>query len=56
MSLPTSGEHMKLFAVRLADGTTLPQYFDNKMAAKKVRDQHPGAVVVLGPDHVRYTH
>jgi hypothetical protein len=47
---------MKLFAVRLADGTTLPQYFDDKMAAKKVRDQHPGAVVVLGPDHVRYTH
>ena len=45
---------MRLFAVRLADGTTLPQFFDDKKAAKRVRDQHAGAVVVLGPDHTRY--
>lgn len=51
---------MKLFAVRLADGSLLrsaqtnqPIYFDDKMQAKKVRNQHDGAVVVLGPDHKR---
>lgn len=51
---------MKLFAVRLADGSLLrsafsdlPVYFDDKMQAKKVRNQHDGACVVLGPDHHR---
>jgi hypothetical protein len=50
---------MKLFAVRLASGQLLtdthgqPAYFDDKKEAKRKRDQHPGAVVVLGPDHVR---
>jgi hypothetical protein len=52
---------MRLFAVRLPNrellvSTTngLPVWFDDKMQAKKVRDQHPGSVVVLGPDHDRY--
>ena len=51
---------MKLFAVRLNDGNLLqsaytgqPLYFDDKMQAKKMRNQHDGAVVVLGPDHNR---
>ena len=49
----------RLFAVRLPDGQLLanvhgqPAYFDDKKEAKRKRDQHPGAVVVLGPDHVR---
>lgn len=53
---------MKLFAVRLADGSLLCAertgevvYFDDKKEAKRMRDRHTGAVVVLGPDHMRYT-
>ena len=29
-------------------------YFDSKMAAKRERDKHPGAVVSFGPDHKKY--
>jgi len=52
--------NMKLFAVRLPDGSLMtdtkgqPVYFDDKKEAKRVRDRHPRAVVVLGPDHARY--
>jgi hypothetical protein len=28
------------------------EYFDNKMEAKKYRDEHPGTTVQLGPDHM----
>lgn len=52
---------MKLFAIRLPDGSLVvsertgqPVYFDGKKEAKRVRDRHDDAVVVLGPDHVRY--
>jgi hypothetical protein len=51
---------MKLFAVRLPDGSLLtdtagrPVYYDDKQEAKRVRDRHDGACVVLGPDHHRY--
>ena len=51
---------MKLFAVRLPDGSLLtntkgqPIYYDDKKEAKRMRDRYPGAVVVLGPDHVRF--
>ena len=51
---------MKLFAVRLPDGSLMtdtkgqPVYFYDKKEAKRVRDRHEGAVVVLGPDHARY--
>jgi hypothetical protein len=51
---------MKLFAVRLPDGSLLtdtagrPVYYDDKQEAKRVRDRHDGACVVLGPDHRRY--
>ena len=38
---------LKLFKV---DGV----FFDNKMAAKKFRNEHPGSVVSLGPDHRRW--
>jgi hypothetical protein len=50
----------RLFAVRLPDGSLLtdtkgqPAYYDDKKEAKRVRDRHSGAVVVLGPDHYRY--
>ena len=50
---------MRLFAVRLADSTLLTddkgltRYFSDKKEAKYNRDKHAGAVVVLGPDHVR---
>ena len=44
---------MKLFTVRLPDGSLLPTYFSTKSAAKDARNQYPGAVVVLGPDHAR---
>jgi len=43
-----------LVGVRLADGTMVPRYFHFKWQAKRERDQHPGACVVLGPDHWRY--
>jgi len=52
---------MKLFAVRLADGNLLANdkgqviYFDDKKEAKHSRDKYADAVVVLGPDHNRYT-
>lgn len=52
--------NMKLFAVRLPDGSLMtdtkgqPVYFDDKKEAKRVRDRHESAVVVLGPDHARY--
>lgn len=59
-SQPQVETTMKLFAVRLSDGNLLqsaytgqPLYFDDKMQAKKMRNQHDGAVVVLGPDHNR---
>jgi len=45
---------MRLFAVRLADGQLLNQYFTTKRVAKMARDKHTNAVVVLGPDHIRY--
>lgn len=52
---------MKLFAVRLPDGNLVTSertgevvYFDDKKQAKRIRDQHDGACVVLGPDHFRY--
>jgi len=52
---------MKLFAVRLTDGSLLRSdrtnetvYFDDKKEAKRQRDRHDGACVVLGPDHYRY--
>jgi hypothetical protein len=52
---------MKLFAVRLTDGSLLRSertgetiYFDDKKEAKRQRDRHDGACVVLGPDHARY--
>lgn len=50
---------LRLFAVRLENGQLLTdavgftRYFEHKMDAKKARDKHPGAVVVLGPDHDR---
>jgi len=52
--------NMKLFAVRLSDGSLLadasnkPVYYDDKKEAKRIRDRHEGACVVLGPDHHRY--
>lgn len=51
---------MKLFAVRLPGWGLLtntkgqPIYYDDKKEAKRMRDRHPGAVVVLGPDHARF--
>jgi hypothetical protein len=51
---------MRLFAIRLPSGSLLsgtkgqPVYYDDKKEAKRVRDRHDGAVVVLGPDHIRY--
>jgi len=45
---------LRLFAVRLPDGSLLPSYFGSKAEAKAVRNRHDGAVVVLGPDHKRY--
>lgn len=54
---------MRLFAVRLPDGSLVTSertkevvYFDDKQQAKKVRDRYADAVVVLGPDHARFTH
>lgn len=51
---------MKLFAIRLPSGSLLlsdrtnePVYYDDKQEAKRIRDRHDGAVVVLGPDHKR---
>ena len=51
----------RLFAIRLPDGSLLtdqrgqPVYYDDKKAAKRVRDRNDGACIVLGPDHSRYT-
>lgn len=51
---PMEYNMLRLFAVRLPDGSLLPRYFEDKPTAKRERDKHPGAVVVLGPDHHRY--
>jgi len=57
----TSGDNMKLFAVRLPNGSLVvsertgePVYYDDKKEAKRVRDRHDGSCIVLGPDHARY--
>jgi hypothetical protein len=39
----------RLFKVIVPDGTI--QYFDNKMRAKHMRNQHKGALLRRGPDH-----
>lgn len=50
---------LKLFAIRLTDGSLLTDakgqsvYYDDKKEAKRIRDRHDGACVVLGPDHSR---
>jgi hypothetical protein len=52
---------LKLFAIRLPDGSLLPDtrgqpvYYDDKKEAKRVRDRlSEPAAIVLGPDHARY--
>lgn len=39
----------RLFKVIHTDGRV--EYFDNKMKAKHVRNQHKGALLRRGPDH-----